>query len=458
MKKIFTLILLLSAMIVSAQQQQIDKMEWFRDAKFGMFIHWGVYSQIAGEWQGKSGYSEFVMLNAKIPFKEYEKVAATMNPVKFDAEKWVKAAKEAGMKYLVYTSKHHEGFAMYHSQVSKYNIYDHTPFKRDPLKELADACKKYGVKLGIYYSLGRDWQDPDVPTDWPTKGGRSNTWDFPDEDAKDINKYLERKAKPQIMELLRMYNPDMIWFDTPELTPEFQSKAIRKMILDYNPAIIINSRIGNGQGDFKNIEQRQSDQIIEGDWEACITMSKNWGYMKADKAFKSPQKLVSMLVDIVSKGGNLLLNAGPTPMGELRVENIAQMKAVGEWLGKNGEAIYGTHPWNTYGEEGSVVQKPVKVKTIKGLEDEVYDATEELKSDIRFTSKEGCVYVIARNWYDSKVIVKNMAAGKVNIKSVQLLQSDKKLKWKQTSSQLEISLPSDLDDSLHIFVFKVELK
>lgn len=456
MKRIITLFLLLSTLIVTAQQR-VDKMEWFRNAKFGMFIHWGVYSQIAGEWEGKSGYSEFVMLNAKIPLKEYEKVASTLYPVNFDAEKWVKAAKEAGMKYLVYTSKHHEGFAMYHSRVCKYNIYDHTSFKRDPLKELADACRKYGVKLGIYYSLGRDWQDPDVPTDWPTKGGRSNTWDYPNEDAKDINKYLERKAKPQIRELLEMYNPDMIWFDTPELTPAFQSKAIRKMILDYNPNIIINSRIGNGQGDFENIEQKQSEKIINGDWEACITMSKNWGYMKADHDFKSPEKLVSMLVDIASKGGNLLLNVGPTPTGELREENLSRMATIGRWLNDNGEAIYGTKAWKTYGEE-EISQKSVKVKTIKGLEDEVYDATEDLNSDIRFTCKNNCVYVIARNWYDRKVIVKSMAEGKINIKSISLLRSSQKIDWNQTPSHLEMDLPLEVNDPLHIYVFKVELR
>lgn len=457
MKKIITLLFLFSTMIGMAQNQA-DKMEWFREAKFGMFIHWGVYSQIAGEWQGKNGYSEFVMLNAKIPCKEYEKVAATMNPVKYNAEKWVKAAKDAGMKYLVYTSKHHEGFAMYHSKCSQYNIFDHTPFKRDPLKELGDACRKYGVKFGIYYSLGRDWHDPDVPTNWPTKGGRSNTWDFPDEDAKDINKYMERKAKPQIKELLEMYNPDMIWFDTPDMTPAHQSKAIRKMILDYNPNIIINSRIGNNQGDFKNIEQKQSDKIIKGDWEACITMSRNWGYMKADHAFKSPEKLVSMLVDIVSKGGNLLLNVGPTPLGELREENLSRMKIIGKWLKTNGEAIYGTHTWKTFGEEGDTPKQAVKVKTIKGLEDEVYDATEDLKSDIRFTSKDNCVYVIARNWFDNEVLVKNMAKNKANIKSIKLLGSSKKIDWKQTSNHLTIGLPDNLKNDLHIYAFKVEMK
>lgn len=230
------------------------------------------------------------MLNAQIPLKEYAQVAATFNPYNFNAEEWVLAAKNAGMKYIVYTSKHHDGFAMYHSRCSKYNIFDMTVFKRDPLKELETACRKHGIKLGIYYSLGRDWEDPDVPTDWPTKGGRSNTWDYPDEDSKDINRYFERKVKPQINEILYQYNPDIIWFDTPEKTPAEQSAELRKMILNYNPNIIINNRIGNEKGDFEILEQKQSNEIKNNPWETCVTMSRNWGYIKRDKAFKSPEK------------------------------------------------------------------------------------------------------------------------------------------------------------------------
>lgn len=212
MKKWFVLCLLLGCWLRmdAAGQDASDKMFWFGNAKLGMFIHWGVYSKIAGVWNGSDQYNEFVMLQAKIPVAEYEKVAATFRPEKMDVEKWVVAAKKAGMKYVVFTSKHHEGFAMYHSKCSPYNIYDFTGFHRDPLKELADACRKHGLKLGIYYSLGRDWHDPDVPTNWPTKGGRSNTWDYPDEDAKDVNRYMERKVKPQVKELLEQYHPDLI--------------------------------------------------------------------------------------------------------------------------------------------------------------------------------------------------------------------------------------------------------
>ena len=183
-----------------------EDMKWFTDAKFGMFIHWGLYSQTAGDWKGhptKGG--EHFMLYERIPVKEYALIANDFNPTEFNARKWVKTAKEAGMKYIVITSKHHDGFAMYHSACSDYNIVTRTPFARDPMKELADECRKQGLKFGFYYSLGRDWEDPDVPTNWPTKAGRSNTWDFPDEDNKNLQAYIDRKVLPQLTELLTNY-------------------------------------------------------------------------------------------------------------------------------------------------------------------------------------------------------------------------------------------------------------
>jgi len=271
MKKIIPVLLsvmLLVASIhtkVSAQASE-NKLAWFQDAKFGLFIHWGVYSKIAGEWKGKDGYNEHVMLYAKIPIVEYEQVAKTLNPVDFNAEAWVLAAKNAGMKYIVITSKHHEGFSMFNSPGSPYNIVNLTPFKRDPIKELADACKKFGVKFGVYYSLGRDWHDPDVPTNWPTKAGRSNTWDFPDEDAKDFSKYFERKVKLQVKELITQYHPAILWFDTPELINKEQSRELKELIVNLDPKCIVNERIGNRFGDFDILEQKGGDKIVPGCW------------------------------------------------------------------------------------------------------------------------------------------------------------------------------------------------
>lgn len=209
-----------------------EDMKWFTDAKFGMFIHWGLYSQTAGDWKGhptKGG--EHFMLYERIPVKEYALIANDFNPTEFNARKWVKTAKEAGMKYIVITSKHHDGFAMYHSACSDYNIVTRTPFARDPMKELADECRKQGLKFGFYYSLGRDWEDPDVPTNWPTKAGRSNTWDFPDEDNKNLQAYIDRKVLPQLTELLTNYGEiAMMWFDTPEMVTKEQSRSIRRLI------------------------------------------------------------------------------------------------------------------------------------------------------------------------------------------------------------------------------------
>ena len=418
-----------------------------------MFVHWGVYSQIAGEWKGENKYSEFVMLNAKIPCREYEKVAATFNPINYDAEKWVKAAKKAGMKYIVFTSKHHEGFAMYKSACSTYNIYDFTPFRRDPLKELELACRKYGVKLGIYYSLGRDWHDPDVPTNWPTKGGRSNTWDFPDEDKKDINRYLERKAKPQIQELLEQYHPDIFWFDTPELTPRAQSESIRKMILDFDPNIIINERIGNKCGDFVNKEQRQSGNIIPGYWEACITMSRNWGYMKADNAFKSSEKLIGILVDVVSKGGNLLLNVGPKPDGTIQKRNLQRMDSIGDWMKVNGEAIYNSRPWVVYGED--ILLDEAQLFNEK-TGDEVADKTTDLHKAIRYTQANGYLYLILKGWKrGEEVQVKSLLPSRFEIADIKLLGSQRKVEWKQGISGTTLTIPSKPTSKVPVYVFRL---
>lgn len=306
MKRIFIVIVLLTVISNYSMATTEDNLHWFKDAKFGLFIHWGLYSQTAGEWKGHpTEGGEHFMLYERIPLKEYATIAKDFNPVKFDAKKWVRAAKHAGMKYLVYTTKHHDGFAMYNSACSDYNIVKCTPFAKDPLKELAEVCKKEGIKLGLYYSLGRDWEDPDVPTNWPVKAGRSNTWDYPDEDSKQLPAYIERKVKPQLKELLTNYGEiAVIWFDTPELVTRQQSKELRELIHSLQPGCLINSRIGNGLGDYSIIEQKLSNSINNKPWEACLTMGKNWGYNRYDTVYKKPDILIRNFVDIVSTGLN----------------------------------------------------------------------------------------------------------------------------------------------------------
>ncbi|CAN0357382.1 unnamed protein product, partial [Ectocarpus sp. 4 AP-2014] len=237
------------------------------------------------------------------PLEEYKKYAKTFNPIKFNAKQWVSIAKNAGMKYIVITAKHHDGFAMYNSQTNAHNIVQGTAFKRDPLKELADECKKQGLRFCVYYSLGRDWEDPDCPTGWKGRiGWRSNLIDFPDEDKKDLSKYLERKAKPQVKELLTNYGDiGIMWFDTYELVSKEQGQEFVDLIRSLQPNCIINSRVGPGLGDYKVNEQEVPEGASVKPWESCMTMNKHWGYNKADTAWKNKRELLHHLIDIASK-------------------------------------------------------------------------------------------------------------------------------------------------------------
>jgi alpha-L-fucosidase len=320
------------------------RMEWFKEAKFGMFIHWGVYSKAGGEWNGETNHAEWLQLTAKIPLAEYKTFARTFNPVKFNADEWVSIAKNAGMKYLVITSKHHDGFAMFDSPSNAYNIIKGTAFNRDPIKELAEACRKQDIRFCVYYSLGRDWEDPDVPTGSGDKvGWRSNLIDFPDESKKDFQKYFDRKVKPQVRELLTNYGPiGIMWFDTYELISHEQSMELFQMIRELQPNCIINSRIGRGLGDYGISEGKIPADGSMKPWETCMTMNNHWSYNKADEKWKSSEELTRNLIDIASKGGNFLLNGGPTGEGIIPEPSVIRLEEMGRWLKVNGEAIYGT--------------------------------------------------------------------------------------------------------------------
>lgn len=316
------------------------RMAWWKDARFGMFIHWGVYSVPAGIYKGKEvpGIGEWIMDRARIPVDEYEQFARRFNPVKFDAEKWVKTAKNAGMKYIVITSKHHDGFCLWDSRVTDYDIVDFTPFGRDVLKELAEACRKEGIHLGFYYSI-MDWHHPDA------RGER-----FPE--------YRENYLKPQLKELLTHYGDiDILWFDgewIDEWTEE-QGKDLYNFVRNLNPDIIVNNRVGKGRkgmqgmnkgegytGDFGTPEQGILDTISDFSWETCMTMNDTWGFKKNDHNWKSAETLIHNLIDIASKGGNYLLNVGPDSLGIIPPESVQRLREMGEWLKVNGEAIYGT--------------------------------------------------------------------------------------------------------------------
>ncbi|MDB2385341.1 alpha-L-fucosidase [Polaribacter sp.] len=315
------------------------RLAWWEDARFGMFIHWGLYAHDGCHWNGQYGRSEHMMLKLQIPIAAYEKIADAFNPVDFNAKEWVSIAKNAGMKYMVITAKHHDGYAMFNSPSNKYNIVDRSKWKRDPVKELAEECKKQGLKFGVYYSLGRDWHDPNCNS---IKGRRSNTWDYPNEEEKVLEKYIEGKVKPQLTELMTQYNPAIVWFDTPEHVTKTQSMEILKLIHDINPDCIVNQRVGNRLGDYAVKEQKIPGNGQPDPWESCMTMNHTWGYNKIDREYKSVETLLYNLVDIASKGGNFLLNVGPTGKGIIPELSVDRLQRMGNWLDVNGEAIYGS--------------------------------------------------------------------------------------------------------------------
>jgi alpha-L-fucosidase len=320
-----------------APAQRDARMKWWREARFGMFIHWGVYSVPAGTYHGKQigGIGEWIMHNGKIPVAEYREFAKQFNPVKYNADEWVRLAKEAGMKYIIITSKHHDGFAMFNSEASDWNIMRASPFGRDPLKELAAACKKHGLKLGFYYSQAQDWNNP---------GGaaRGGHWD-PAQNG-DMTEYIRKVAAMQVREILTHYGPiSVLWWDTPvDMTRERADLLIP--LLRLQPGIIHNNRLGAGyKGDTETPEQFIPATGYPGrDWETCMTMNDTWGYKSYDNHWKSSESLIRNLIDIASKGGNYLLNVGPTSEGVIPQPSVERLKTIGQWMKVNNEAIYAT--------------------------------------------------------------------------------------------------------------------
>ena len=317
--------------------QRDARMAWWRAARFGMFIHWGVYSVPAGTYNGKpiGGIGEWIMNTGKIPVAEYRAFAREFNPVKFNADEWVRTAKDAGMKYIVITSKHHDGFAMFDSKASDWNIVKASPFGQDPLQELAAACRKYGLKLGFYYSQAQDWNNGGAAA-----GGK---WDPAQEHSMD--EYIAQVAVPQVKEILTQYGefPAVLWWDTP--TDMNQERADKLLpLLKLKPGIIHNNRLGGGyKGDTETPEQFIPATGYPGrDWETCMTLNDTWGYKSDDHNWKTTATLIRNLVDIASKGGNYLLNVGPTAEGLIPAPSVERLKEIGHWMKLNGVAIYDT--------------------------------------------------------------------------------------------------------------------
>ncbi|MBI5831768.1 MAG: alpha-L-fucosidase [Armatimonadetes bacterium] len=317
---------------------------WWRESRFGMFIHWGLYALPAGQWNGKpvSGLGEWVLRNGQIPLDEYEALAGQFNPARFDAEAWVALAAAAGMKYLVITAKHHDGFAMYHSPCNPFNIVDATPFGRDPMAELAEACRRHGLRLCFYYSQAQDWHAPGGAGHWEEAGG--TPWWSQTVEADRFAQYLEEKVKPQVRELLTQYGPiGLIWFDTPVVISREQSESLGDLVHSLQPDCLVSGRVGHDVGDYGSLGDNQIPLgPVSGDWETPATLNDTWGYRSDDHHWKTTRELLHLLVELASKGVNYLLNVGPTALGEIPGPSTELLRAVGRWMDVNGDAIYGT--------------------------------------------------------------------------------------------------------------------
>ena len=368
-KSVIFLAALLAANTLSAQSTSTDtskdqRMKWWREARFGMFIHWGVYAQWGGVYHGHNqarGGAEWIMNRSKIPVAEYKERAKSFNPVQYDPESWVKLAKDAGMKYIVITAKHHDGFALFNSKASNWDITDATAYGKDLLKPLADACKKHGVKLGFYYSQAQDWGNAggsvarkEMREGWPNPDSanvdaytkeHNGHWD-PAQETKSFAQYIDDVAVPQVKELMTNYGEiAVLWWDTPtNMTDEAALKLQEQLKLQ--PQIITNDRLKrpNFPGDTKTPEQKIPTQSeLDGkDWETCMTMNGSWGFKSWDHNWKSTETLIRNLVDIASKGGNYLLNIGPKDDGSLPQESIDRLQQIGAWMKVNSEAIHAT--------------------------------------------------------------------------------------------------------------------
>jgi alpha-L-fucosidase len=447
--------------VTETPQQHDARMAWWREAKFGMFIHWGIYSVPAGEWNGKTDYAEWFLEETHMPVSQYAQFAQQFDPEKFAAKAWVKTAKDAGMKYLVITSKHHDGFGMWPSDLTDWCIKS-TPFKRDPLRELSDECRRQGITFCVYYSI-MDWHS----SDWGTR----RAWNDVATGTPDMDRYVAY-MKGQLKELITRYHPAVLWFDGEWESPWTHERGVDlwNYLRALDPKLIINNRIGKARagmegmdagkdrvGDYGTPEQQIPPAGFGPgvDWETCMTMNNHWGYNKHDDHWKSPETIIHNLCDIASKGGNYLLNVGPTSEGLIPPPSVERLAEVGRWMKVNGEAIYGSGP------------------TPFGAEAGAFSATEKNKNgkpkfipawDWRATTKPGKIYIEIFNWpADGKLELPGLQS---RVKQARLLTADArlevaqtkghvtrfvngvKLKVTQTETGVTLALPAEAPDKL----------
>ncbi|QNR87053.1 alpha-L-fucosidase [Pedobacter riviphilus] len=379
-------------------------LKWFKDAKFGIFIHWGLYSKLAGEWQSKRYYGsgEWLMYQAKISAKDYGLVAGEFNPLKFNATEWVDLIKSSGARYMVVTAKHHEGFAMFDSKVSDFSITKASPYGKDVMKELSGAAANAKLPFGFYYSQFLDWHEPN---------GGGNDWDF--KQSKDYHKYYEEKSIPQLKELLTNYGKlGMVWFDMPGGLNKQETQFLVDDLHKLQPQTLFSSRVGQGLGDYMDFgDSEMPAEPIAKPWEAIYTFNDSWGYIAHDQNFKTSSDIIRLIATASSKGGNLMLNIGPDGDGSIPQANIDCLKSVGRWLKVNGESIYASIA-------GFIPAQPWGVTT----------------------SKPGKLYLhIFQRPNNGKLLVPGFSPKAI---SVSTLAGSVALKWRQTGEDLEVTLPN----------------
>jgi alpha-L-fucosidase len=418
------IVMLLPRMLFAQESDEAyhERMKWWDDGRLGMFLHWGVYSTFGGEYNGRDygkevgqASAEWIYLRSNMPEKEYRNAALKWNPDKFNADEWVKMAQDAGMKYMVLTAKHHDGYALFNSEVSDWNIVKTSAIKRDLVKEIITACRKYNMRIGFYYSHEKDW----------TNHARLSKDDGPMPE-----KYV-KFAEKQITELLTQYGEiDLIWYDTPVGAHVDFNKMCAALVRKYQPECIINGRIGNGLGDYKNIGDRAVvDPGLAGYMESIMTMRLNWGYDKNDDFWKSSNELINMVSSSACRGSNFLLNIGPTPEGTFPMQDQVRLSDLGEWMKLNGEAIYHT--------KGSPFSK------------------EHVWGSLTQSKEENIIYLHLWNWQGGSITVNGLLS-KVN--SASFLDTGDKLTFMQekNSPVLLLQLP-EINETEKLRIIKLNV-
>jgi len=478
--RFISIVLLLHAIAIDSCAQEADALtkvwkemnatkdvayEAYNDAKFGMFIHWGAYSELGGTWEGRKiqGLGEWIMYHAQIPREEYKAVCREFNPGGFNAETWVKLARDAGMKYIVAMTKHHDGFSMYDSDVTRFNIYDYAEFNRDPIAELYEACQKYGIRLGLYYSHSIDWMDggdagyAQAKEEDPGHSDHygANLWD---PSPLNYKEYIETKAKPQMREILGKF-PELIeiWYDFPRFMNSQQSFDFYKLAFDIQPNCLINSRVGNQFGDYLTAGDNQIPTTVSAEyrtWETPGTLNNTWGYKCYDNDWKSIEELLYWIVEIASKGGNYLLNIGPDGEGYIPEESIKLLHEVGRWMEMNGEAIYGTSRWNIF-REG-----PTRMDMKSTTHREKYGFNLEFTpEDFWFTRKENKLYAISLVAPEKgRIEIKALADLAHQIAAIELLGREQKLDWEFDESVSIIMPEVNSREYEHGFALRIVLQ